>query len=74
MVTQATAPNNSIADLFRVVADDGPLTAGDIAARLSVSEPDARVCVRWMVNAGYAYRDEFGLISAWCPWPRVGLP
>jgi DNA-binding IclR family transcriptional regulator len=73
MTTETAVHTSSITDLFQVFVDAGPLTAREIAERLSVSEDDVWVCARWMMNAGYLWRDESGRYALSCPWPRIGF-
>ena len=43
--------------LFRALASDGPLTSGELAARLSLDERYVREWLRAMVSAGYVEHD-----------------
>lgn len=59
--------------MFALLCADGPLTAGEIAARLDVSESGAWDHARFAVRAGYLDLDEFGRFAPWCAWPRAGM-
>ena len=60
-------------DLFDVLLTNGPLTAGEIAARLSISDWTAWAGARLAMQDGFLDRDEFGRYAPWCAWPRVGF-
>jgi hypothetical protein len=60
-------------DLLELLLTDGALTAVEIAAKLGISKRMAWAQARLAAQAGYLYRDEFGMFGTSCPWPRVGL-
>src|SRR5690349_14521818 len=52
-------------DLFDVLLTNGPLTAGEIAARLSISDWTAWAGARLAMQDGFLDRDEFGRYAPW---------
>ena len=60
-------------DLLDVLLANGPMTVGEMAAQLGISDRTAWVRARVAVQNGYLDRDEFGRYAPWCAWPRAGL-
>ncbi|MFC7625206.1 helix-turn-helix domain-containing protein [Microlunatus sp. GCM10028923] len=73
-ITPAGAGNQSLArglQMLRILADDGPLTATELGARLGIHQSSASRGLAALIEAGYVRKDDHGRFE--CSYGVLGL-